>query len=162
MKLPAAGARAPGEHGLELKFKAWTACCIALVSFAAGALMTANRASADGDRVFELRIYHAVPGKLPALVSRFRDTTSRLLARHHLNVVGYWVADDEGAPAAAALSNTFIWVVAHDSREAAKKNWAAFGADPAFQEVVKAEQADKLNEKVDSTFMRPADFSPLK
>jgi hypothetical protein len=160
MNLPAVGAMAPGERGL--KFKAWTACCIALVSFAAGALMTANRASADGDRVFELRVYHAVPGKLPALVTRFRDTTSKLLAKHHLNVVGYWVADDDGASSASALSNTFIWVVAHDSREAAKKNWDAFRADPAFQEVVKAEQSEKLNEKVDSTFMRPADFSPLK
>ena len=60
------------------------------------------------------------------------------------------------------MSNTFIWVVAHDSREEAKKNWDAFRADPAFQEVVKAEQAEKLSEKVDSIFMRPADFSPLR
>ena len=159
MKLPEARAGAPAKLGLG----AGAACCVALLSFAAGALLTANRASAENERVFELRIYHALPGKLPALVSRFRDTTSKLLAKHHLNVVAYWVADDDGAPAAAAvLSNTFIWVVAHDSREAAKKNWDAFRADPAFQEVVKAEQAEKLNEKVDSTFMRPADFSPLR
>jgi hypothetical protein len=35
-------------------------------------------------------------------------------------------------------------------------------ADPAFQEVLKSEQANKLVEKIDSTYMRPADFSPMK
>src|SRR5271155_1562302 len=54
------------------KFKRWTVCGIALVSFAAGSLITArlahiNQVRADSNRVFELRVYHAVPGKLPAL-----------------------------------------------------------------------------------------------
>jgi hypothetical protein len=35
-------------------------------------------------------------------------------------------------------------------------------ADPATQELLKSEQADKLLEKVDSTYMRPTDFSPMK
>jgi hypothetical protein len=53
-------------------FKGWTVCGIALVSFAAGSLVTVRLAQvsqvrADSDRVFELRIYHALPGKVPAL-----------------------------------------------------------------------------------------------
>jgi hypothetical protein len=43
-----------------------------------------------------------------------------------------------------------------------KKNWDAMFADPAFQEMVKSEQADKLVEKVDVTYMHPTDFSPMK
>ena len=35
-------------------------------------------------------------------------------------------------------------------------------ADPEFQEMVKSEQADKLVENVDSTYMHPTDFSPMK
>jgi hypothetical protein len=35
-------------------------------------------------------------------------------------------------------------------------------ADPAFQEMVKSEQTDKLVEKVDVTYMHPTDFSPMK
>jgi hypothetical protein len=142
--------------------KGWTICCLALISFAAGSLITARLANvsqvmADSDRVFELRIYHTVPGKEPALESRFRDTTSNLLAKHDLKVVGYWVP--ENAP---AWDNTFIFMVAHASREDAKKNWAAFAADPGFQEVIKSEQTDKTVEKVDVTYMRPTDFSPMK
>jgi hypothetical protein len=144
------------------KFKRLTVCAIALVSFAVGSLITArlvhiNQVRADSNRVFELRVYHAVPGKLPALESRFRDTTSKLLAKHDLKVVGYWVPED-----APTWENTFIFMVAHSSREEAKKNWDAFRADPEFQEVLKAEQADKTVEKIDVTYMRPTDFSPMK
>jgi hypothetical protein len=144
------------------KSKWWIVCGIALVSFAAGSLITArlvhvNEVQADSNRVFELRVYHAVPGKLLALESRFRDTTSKLLAKHDLHVVGYWVS--ENAPGS---DNTFIWIVAHASREEANKNWDAMMADPEFQAVIKSEQANKLVEKVDSTYMRPTDFSPIK
>ena len=96
-----------------------------------------------------------MPGKLPALESRFRDKTSKILDRHNLKVVGYWVAEDPSA-------NSFIWIVADSSREEAKKNWDAFGADPEFQDVIKAEQAERLVEKVDVTNMRPTDFSMIK
>jgi NIPSNAP len=139
-----------------------TACAIALISFAAGALITTrltitSQVRADSNHVFELRIYHAVPGKLPALEARFRDTTSKLLAKHNLKVVGYW--EPEPGP---GWDNSFVFMVDHASREEAKKNWAAFVADPGFQEVIKSEQAEKLSEKVDSTYMLPTDFSPMK
>jgi hypothetical protein len=142
--------------------KGWTVGGIALASFAAGAVITArlahvNQVRADSNRVFELRVYHAVPGKLPTLESRFRDTASKLLAKHDLKAVGYWVPED-----APASDNTFIYILAHPSREEAKKNWDAMFADPEFQEMVKSEQADKLVENVDSTYMHPTDFSPMK
>ena len=141
--------------------KRWTICLIALVSFA-GALLTVrlmhiNRVKADSNRVFELRVYHAVPGRLPALVSRFRDTTSKLLAKHSLTVVGYWIP--VGDP---PWKNTFVVVLEYSSREEANKNWAALVADPEFQAVIKSEQANKLVENEDSTYMRPTDFSPMK
>jgi hypothetical protein len=146
----------------RLIFKGWTVCGIAVVSFAAGSLITArlshlNQVRADSNRVFELRVYHAVPGKLPALESRFRDTASKLLAKHDLKAVGYWVPEE-----APASHNTFIYILAHPSREEAKKNWDAMFADPAFQEMVKSEQAEKLVDKVDVTYMRPTDFSAMK
>jgi hypothetical protein len=144
------------------KFKGWTLCGVALVSFAAGSLITARLAhvdqvTADSNRVFELRVYHVVPGKMPALVVRFRDTASKLLAKHDLQAVGYWVP--ENAP---AFDNTFIYLLAHPSREEAKKNWDAMFADPEFKEMAKSEQADKLVEKVELTYMHPTDFSPIK
>jgi len=152
----------PGSVLNRRKSKGWKVLGIALISFAVGSLTTSKlmglrQVSADSNRVFELRVYHTVPGKVLDLEARFRDTTSKVLAKHDLKVVGYWVP--EGAP---AWENTFIFMVAHASREEAKKNWDAMFSDPEFQEVVKAEQANKLVEKVDVTYMRPTDFSPMK
>jgi hypothetical protein len=117
----------------------------------------ARKASECPNRVFELRVYHAVPGKLPALKSRVRDTTSKLLAKHDLKVVGDWVP--EGAP---EWDNTFVDILAHPGRQEVKKNWDAMMPDPEFQEVIKSGPANKLVEQTDSTYMRPTDFSPLK
>jgi hypothetical protein len=143
-----------------------TVCGITLIAFAAGSVVTAsvvhaNQARAESKRVFELRIYHAVPGKMPALEARFRDTTSQLLAKHDLKVVGYWVAEDASA-ADNTMNGTFVFMLAHASREEAEKNWQAVWADAGFQEMVKSEQADKLVEKVNGTYLHPTEFSPMK
>jgi hypothetical protein len=147
------------------KFKGWIVCCTALVSFAAGSLLTVrlmhvNQVRADSNRVFELMVYHAVPGKVPALESIFRDV-SKLQAKHDLNVVGYWVPNDD-----PAWANTFIYLVAHPSQEEGKKNWDALHADPAFPEYRKqaAPLIEKVNEgyKVDEVYMRPTDYSAMK
>jgi hypothetical protein len=147
------------------KFKGLLVCGTALISFAAGSLMTArlmylNHVRADSNRVFELMVYHTVPGKVPALESIFRDV-SKLQTKHDLNVVGYWVPDDD-----PAWANTFIYLIAHPSREEAKKNWAALHADPAFpdyrnQAVPIIDKADEKY-KVDEVYMRPTDYSAMK
>ncbi|MGH9821908.1 MAG: NIPSNAP family protein [Blastocatellia bacterium] len=147
---------------MTLKPKGRSVWGIAIISFAAGSLVTAglahlNQVRADSNRVFELRVYHSGPGKLPALESLFRDTASKLLAKHDLNAVGYWIPDD-----APASDNTFIYILAHPSRQEAKKNWDGMLADPEFQEMAKSAQRDKLVEKVEATYMHPTDFSPVK
>ena len=136
----------------RLIFKGWTVCGIALVSFAAGLLITTrlshlNQVRADSNRVFELRVYHAVPGKLPELESQFRDITSKLLAKHDLKAVGYWVP--EGTP---DWDNTFIYLVAHASQEAhlphfSSKSGATSGGGMSWDEcrsnyIRKKEEAD--------------------
>jgi hypothetical protein len=37
-----------------------------------------------------------------------------------------------------------------------------FHADPAFQEYLQSEKAEQLIQGVDSTFMRPTDYSAMK
>jgi len=143
-------------------FKAPAMLLVALLSFAAGSLLTARwlrgtDVHAQSDRVFELRVYHTVPGKVPKLEARFRDEITPLFAKHNLTPIGFWVPED-----APARDNTFIYMMAHSSREDAKKNWDAFFADPGFAEVINSEKAEKTVESIDSTYMRPTDFSPAK
>jgi hypothetical protein len=147
-----------------MRLNRYSACGIAVLAFAAGSLFTARiyrteQVRADSNRVFELRIYHTVPGKTSALQSEFRDKVSKLFAKHDLKAVGYWAPED-----VPASDNTFIYILAHPSRDEAKKHWAAFQGDPEFQEMIKSQQGEgaKIVEKVDSTYMDPLDFSPLK
>jgi NIPSNAP protein len=144
--------------------KRWIISGTALVSCVAGLmigrLMHANETRADSNRVFELRIYHALPGKGAALESVFRDA-SKVMANHGINVVGYWVPTED-----PAWKDTFIYIVAHLNREEAKKNWDALHTDPAFRPYVEAAKPliDKVGKvfRVDEVYMRPTDFSPMK
>src|SRR6201981_1123492 len=111
---------------------------------------------ADSDLVYELRVYHCSEGKLPDLLKRFREHTTRIFEKHGMKNIAYWTPMDE-----PQKSNTLIYILAHPSREAAAANWKAFSADPEWQSVQKASEANgKIVEKVDSTFMTLTDFSP--
>jgi NIPSNAP len=111
---------------------------------------------AESDLVYELRVYHCYEGKLPDLLKRFREHTTTIFEKHGMKNVAYWTPMDE-----PQKSNTLIYILAHPSREAAAANWKAFSADPEWQSVQKASEANgKIVEKVDSTFMSLTDFSP--
>ncbi len=46
-------------------------------------------------RVYELRTYHAYPGKLEDVHKRFREHTLALFARHNMKVLGFWGPTDK-------------------------------------------------------------------
>jgi NIPSNAP len=106
--------------------------------------------------VYELRVYHAAPGKLADLLARFRDHTVKIFDRHGLKSLAYWTPTDE-----PEKSNTLIYILRHPSREAATANWKSFGDDPEWKSVRdKSEENGKLTTGVDSTYMAMTDFSP--
>jgi hypothetical protein len=106
--------------------------------------------------VYELRVYHAAPGKLTDLLSRFREHTINLFDRHGMKSVAYWTPLDE-----PERSNTLIYILQHPSRDAAAANWKSFQDDPEWKSVKdKSEANGQLVEKVDSTFLALTDFSP--
>jgi len=147
------------------KFKGWIVYGAVLVSFAAGCLVTARlmhvkQARAESNRVFELMVYHTLPGKVPELESIFRDV-SKLQAKHDLDVIGFWVPNDD-----PDWANTFVYLVAAPNREVAKKNWDALHADPDFPQYRKlaAPLIEKVKDeyRVDEVYMRPTDYSAMK
>jgi|SRR5215472_16052466 len=121
-------------------------------------LATGVSAQSGGKQIYELRTYTCNEGKLPDLLKRFREHTTAIFERHHMHNVGYWIPADE-----PLHSNTLIYIISHDSREAAEANWKAFRDDPEWQAVAKASEANgKIVDHVTSVFMNPADFSKLK
>lgn len=109
-------------------------------------------------RVFELRTYHCAPGKMDALKARFRDHTRKFFDKHRMTVIGFWnPADPQQA------QQTLIYLLAFPSAEAAAKSWKEMGADPDWKSVKEtSEKGGKLVEKIESVYLNPTDFSPLK
>jgi hypothetical protein len=134
-----------------------------ILSFVFGALTVAGvsfisqtMTAQSNAHVYELRTYHAVPGKLDALVARFRDHTDAIFKRHDLKAIGYWVPQEN-------TDNVLIYIVDHKNKADADKNWAAFQNDEEWKKVrTESEAGGPLQTKVDRVFMNPTDFSKLK
>ena len=119
--------------------------------------MTTIDAQTPG-RVFELRTYTAPDGKLGDLHKRFRDHTMRIFAKHGMTSVVYLSPMDQ-----PLAQNTLVYLLAHPSREAAKASWSAFVNDPEWKKVSSESQVNgPIVSKVDSMFLTPTDYSPLK
>jgi hypothetical protein len=127
--------------------------------FIIGAIGQSFAAATDAkQRVFEIRTYTAEPGKLPDLLKRFREHTTKLFEKHGMTNIGYWVPTDE-----PRSQNTLIYILAHPSRDAAKQNWKDFQADPDWIKVKEASEANgKIVTKVESVYAAPTDFSAMQ
>jgi len=136
-----------------MKTKFLAAAILVLSGFAVG------RASQPApSRIYEMRTYTAAEGKLDAVNARFRDHTRRIFERHNMKSVGYWV------PAEGPMAGTtLIYILEHPSREDARKNWAAFMADPEWQKAkAESEVNGRIVAKAESVFMNATDYSAIK
>ena len=137
---------------------AWTVT-VFLAGLSAGSLLQSGIAHAQAAKhVFELRTYTAPDGKLGDLHTRFRDHTIRIFNKHGMKSVIYLSPQD-----APDSQNTLVYILEHPSREAAKKAWADFQADPEWVKVAADSQVNgRIVSKVVSVFADPTDYSPMK
>lgn len=127
-----------------------------LLIFSLMSILTQNSSQA-ADRFFEMRTYITNEGKLCDLHKRFRDHTNRLFKKHGMEQVGYWTPTDK--------EDTLVYILAYPSQDAREKSWAAFRADPDWQKVYKQSHVDaggKIVNKVESIFLNPTDYSPIR
>ena len=137
-------------------------CYFVVLGSAFALVAVAGRASPAKEkkmnRVFEMRTYYAAPGKMKALHARFRDHTCGLFKKHDIELVGFWSPID-----AKEAEQKMVYVLAYPSKEAADKAWQAFRADPAWLKAKgDSEVGGKLVERLESVFLDPTDYSPLK
>ncbi len=120
--------------------------------------MRAEKEKKVENRVFELRVYHAAPGKMKALHARFRDHTNKLFEKHGMTIVGFWSPIDE-----KEAEKKLYYILAYPSKEAADKAWKAFREDSDWIAARQASEKDgALVERVESVYLNPTDYSPIK
>ena len=145
---------------MKLLLATFASVALALSSLAAETnTLPVSASIAKDSRCFELRTYYAAPGKLEALNARFRDHTCALFKKHGMEIVGFWMPTDKEQGAEIKL----VYLLAHQSREAARQSWKDFSNDPDWKKArTESEANGKLTEKVESVFMAATDYSPVK
>jgi hypothetical protein len=111
------------------------------------------------DQTFELRTYTQLPGRNPAILSRFKNHTLKLFKKHGIKSVAYFTTIEKDPNVQSQL----IYMVSHPSESAAKTAWEAFVNDPNWKQVSEDSQKDgKIIEKLESIFMSPTSFSTIR
>ena len=107
--------------------------------------------------LYELRIYHCMPGKLPAVVARFENATVKLFEKHGIQQVGFWTV-------VIGESNADLYyILKWDSLDERQKKFAAFAADPDWNAVrAKSEESGPIVASISNSILTPTKFSALK
>jgi hypothetical protein len=107
--------------------------------------------------IVELRIYHCVPTRLPALLKRFTDTTLGMWQKHGIRQIGFWTT--LVGPSNHALTYMLQW----DSLAEREQKWNAFQADPEWiAKRAESEAQQPIVERIESSFLTPTAFSALR
>jgi hypothetical protein len=125
----------------------------AFAMISSSALMAADEKPAPP--LYELRTYHATPGKLDALHARFREHTMKLFEKHGMTNVGYWVPLENP-------DSLLIYLLSYPDKAARETAWEKFLADPDWKAAQAASEAEgPIVSKIESRFLTPTDFSPV-
>jgi len=107
--------------------------------------------------LYELRIYEAMPGKLPAVSARFENHALRFFEKHGINVVGFWTT------AVGPSSNELTYLLAFENMADREKRWAAFATDPDWLATKRETERDSpIVANIRNQFLVPTNYSPLK
>src|ERR1019366_9072309 len=108
--------------------------------------------------IYELRTYHIVPGRLPAILKRFDTVTCRLFEKHGIKQIGFWTM------AIGESSSDQVYLLQWESLADRDERFAAFGADPEGIEARAKSEADggPIVASVTNSILRPTSFSALQ
>jgi hypothetical protein len=111
-------------------------------------------------KYYELRTYHAAPGKLPDVLDEFRSWIRPGLVKVGMTPVAFWSQEGED-------NGAVVYLLAFANRADRDAAWERFRADPEINlgrsaTTAKVAAGDGIRPiaKVDSVFMTMTDFSP--
>jgi hypothetical protein len=118
----------------------------------------ANPHALEFSMIHELRVYHALPGRLPKLLARFEDHTTKIWDRLGIAHLGFWttmVGESE--------SNALTYLLAWESLAEREAKWSAFQKDPEWIALrTETEKDGPINANISNQILAPTNFSRLK
>ena|ERR1700712_3881959 len=107
--------------------------------------------------IYEQRIYHAMPGRLPDIVRRFETVTLKIWERHGIRQAGFWTV------LVGTSNHDLIYLLAWESLAEREQKWAAFMNDPEWLEKrAETEKNGPLISGLSNAFLQPTSYSSVK
>ena len=107
--------------------------------------------------IYELRVYQALPGQLPKLLSRFADHTVRIWETHGIHPTGFWTTS------IGESNGELTYLLAWDSLADRETKWLAFQNDPAWKKARDESERDgPIVASISNKILQPTGFSQLK
>ena len=107
--------------------------------------------------LYELRIYHCIPGRLPDLLKRFETITTRIWQRHGIEQAGFWTT------VIGDSSQTLYYFLKWESLADREKKWNAFQSDPEWISArAETEKNGAIVARVENHILQPTNFSSVK
>ncbi|HYB57228.1 MAG TPA: NIPSNAP family protein [Alphaproteobacteria bacterium] len=107
--------------------------------------------------IYELRIYHCVSGRLPALLKRFETITLGIWERHGIRQAGFWTVAIGGS------NQDLYYLLQWDSLAEREKKWTAFMSDPEWiAKRAETERDGPIVASLENMILQPTKFSSVK
>ncbi len=107
--------------------------------------------------IYEQRIYHAVPGRLPDILKRFETVTLPIFERLAIRQAGFWTYLVGGS------NHDLVYLLAWESMAERETKWTAFQADPEW--LTKRDETERdgpIVASVENSFLQSTRFSALR
>jgi hypothetical protein len=107
--------------------------------------------------IYELRVYRAVPGRLPAMLKRFETTTLALWQKHGIRQAGFFTT------AVGESNQELTYMLAWESMGEREQKWNAFQSDPEWiARRAESEKDGPIVANIRNAFLQPTAFSAVK
>ncbi|MBP1203565.1 hypothetical protein JOD97_001579 [Duganella sp. 1411] len=107
--------------------------------------------------IYELRVYHCAPGRLPALHQRFTRVTLALFQKHGIEQAGFFTT------VVGASNQTLTYLLKWESLAQREAKWTAFATDPEWVAARAASEADGIIvERIENSFLEPTPYSSVR
>jgi len=107
--------------------------------------------------IHELRVYHCIPGRLPALLNRFETITLKIWERHGIKQAGFWTV------LVGDSNQDLYYLLEWESLADREKKWGAFQVDPEWHKKrAETEKDGPIVASVANSFLQPTSFSSVR
>jgi len=107
--------------------------------------------------IYEMRVYRCLPGRLPALLKRFENTTLKLWEKHGIKPAGFFTT------LVGESNQELTYFLAWESLADRDKKWTAFASDPEWITArAKTEEDGQIVGNIVNQLLVPTAFSAVK